>query len=121
LKKLAIVLRLFVFFLSVTILLTGCNSFYTISKDDYDNLDKMNEIKIVYKNGKEFIVVKGDTTNVKIVGDSLIVYQGAEKKYIGIGEIESLKESRFDFGGTIIMTILFVAFWSVIFFIANLF
>ena len=60
----------------------------------------MGDIKIIYKNGKEFVIEKDDTTNIKIVGDSLIVYQGAEKKVVGMNEIEKIKESRFDFGGT---------------------
>ena len=60
----------------------------------------MGDIKIIYKNGKEFVIEKDDTTNIKIVGDSLIVHQGAEKKVVGMNEIEKIKESRFDFGGT---------------------
>ncbi len=42
----------------------------------------MNDIKVVYKNGREFVVEKDDTTNVKIVGDSLVVFEGTEKKLL---------------------------------------
>ena len=81
-------------------MLTGCHSFFEVPKEDYSNLEKMNDIKIVYKNGKEFIVEKDDTTNIKIVVDSLIVHQGIETKSIGMSEVEKIRESRFDFGGT---------------------
>ena len=86
-------------------MLTGCHSFYEVPKDDYANLEKMNDIKVVYKNGKEFVVEKDDTTNIKIVGDSLIVFQGTEKKLIEMSEVEKIRESRFDLGGTITISI----------------
>jgi len=81
-------------------LLTGCHSFFEVPQNDYNNLDKMNDIKIVYKNGKEFIIEKDDTTNIKMAGDSLIVTQGTNTKFIGMNEVEKIRESRFDFGGT---------------------
>ncbi len=87
-------------------MLTGCHSFFEVPKDDYSNLEKMNDIKIVYKNGKEFIVEKDDTTNIKMVEDSLIVYQGTNTKSIGMNEVENIKESRFDLGGTITISII---------------
>ena len=92
--------RFIVFLLSISILLTGCHSYFEVSRDDYSNLEKMNDIKVVYKNGKEFVVEKDDTTNVKMVEDSLIVSQGIETKSIGMNEVEKIRESRFDFGGT---------------------
>ena len=92
--------RFIVFLLSLSILLSGCHSFFEVPKDDYNNLEKMNDIKIVYKNGKEFVVEKDDTTNIKMVGDSLIVHQGIETKSIGLIDVEKIRESRFDFGGT---------------------
>ncbi len=79
-----IAFRLIIFLLSFSILLAGCHSYYEVSKDDYGNLEKMNDIKVVYKNGKEFVVEKDDTTNVKIIGDSLITYQGSDTKIIGM-------------------------------------
>ncbi|MDP2365312.1 MAG: hypothetical protein Q8M94_16280 [Ignavibacteria bacterium] len=108
--------RLIVFLLSISIVLTGCHSFYEVSKVDYGNLEKMNDIKVVYKNGKEFVVEKDDTTNVKIVGDSLVVYNGINKKFIGMSEIEKIRESRFDFGGTFTITIVSIVLF---FFIIN--
>ena len=92
--------RFIVFLLSVSILLAGCHSFYEVPKEDYNNLERMNDIKVVYKNGKEFVVEKDDTTNIKMVGDSLIVHQGIETQYIGLNDVEKIRESRFDFGGT---------------------
>jgi hypothetical protein len=97
--------RFIVFLLSVSILLTGCHSYFEVSRDDYSNLEKMNDIKVVYKDGKEFVVEKDDTTNVKMVEDSLIVYQGIETKSIGMNEVEKIRESRFDLGGTITISI----------------
>jgi len=99
-KKSFIVFRFISFLLSLSILATGCHSFYEVSKDDYNNLERMNDIKVVYKNGKEFVVQKDDTTNVKIIEDSLIVHQGVEKKVIKLSEVEKIRESRFDFGAT---------------------
>lgn len=96
-------------------MLTGCYSFFEVPKNGYSNLEKMNDIKIVYKNGKEFVVEKDDTTNVKIVGDSLIVYQGSEKKLIGVSEVEKIRESRFDLGGTITISIILFTFFLVLF------
>ena len=85
-------------------------------KDDYSNLEKMNDIKVVYKNGKEFVVEKDDTTNVKIVGDSLIVSQGIEKKSIGMSEVEKIRESRFDLSGTITLTLIGLTILVIVFF-----
>ena len=92
--------RFIVFLLSVSILLAACHSFYEVPKDDYSNLERMNDIKVVYKNGKEFVIEKDDTTNIKMLGDSLIVHQGIETQYIGLNDVEKIRESRFDFGGT---------------------
>lgn len=114
-KHLNIAFRLIIFLLSFSILLAGCHSFYEVPKEDYSNLERMNDIKVVYKNGKEFVVEKDDTTNVKMVGDSLIVYQGSEKKLIGMSEIEKIRESRFDLGGTITISIVAVTFLLVLF------
>ena len=66
----------------------------------------MDDIKVVYKNGKEFVVEKDDTTNIKLVGDSLVVSQGVEKSFIQMSDVEKIKEDRFDLGGTIIIIII---------------
>ena len=98
--------RFIILLLSLSVLLAGCHSFYEVPKEDYNNLERMNDIKVVYKNGKEFVVEKDDTTNIKMVEDSLIVYQGIETKSIGMNEVEKIKESRFDLGGTITISII---------------
>ncbi|HSW56352.1 MAG TPA: hypothetical protein VLH59_14795 [Ignavibacteriaceae bacterium] len=77
----------------------------------------MVDIKIVFMNGKEFIIEKDDTTRVKIGGDSLVVYQGTKQKIIQMTEVDKIKENRFDLGGTITLTligltILFIVFAS---------
>jgi hypothetical protein len=108
--------RFIVFLLSISILLTGCHSYFEVSRDDYSNLEKMNDIKVLYKNGKEFIVEKDDTTNVKIVEDSLIVYQGTNTKAIGMSEVEKIRESRFDLGGTITLTLIGLTILVIVFF-----
>ena len=118
-KKSFIVFRFISFLLSLSILVTGCHSFYEVSKDDYNNLERMNDIKVVYKNGKEFVVEKDDTTNVKIIEDSLIVYQGVEKKVIRMSEVEKIRESRFDLGGTITIAIVTVTFLLAVFLSAH--
>jgi hypothetical protein len=107
--------RFIVALLSISILLTGCHSFFEVPQNDYNYLDKMNDIKIVYKNGKEFIIVKDDTTNIKMAGDSLIVTQGTNTKFIGMNEVEKIRESRFDLGGTIILSIVAFTFFLVLF------
>ncbi|MBE0539167.1 MAG: hypothetical protein IH620_05595 [Ignavibacterium sp.] len=113
------IFQITIFLLSISILLTGCHSFYEVPKDDYSNLEKMNDIKVVYKNGKEFVIEKDDTTNVKIVRDSLIVFQGTNIKSIGMSEVEKIRESRFDLGGTITISIVAVTFFLVLFLSAN--
>ena len=110
-----------VFLLAISILLTGCHSYFEVSRDDYSNLEKMNDIKVVYKNGKEFIVEKDDTTNIKMVGDSLIVHQGIETQSIGMNEVEKIRESRFDLGGTITISIVAFTFFLVLFLSADTF
>ena len=111
--------RFIVFLLAISILLTGCHSFFEVPREDYGNLEKLNDIKVVYKNGKEFIVEKDDTTNIKMVGDSLIVHQGIETQSIGMNEVKKIRESRFDFGGTFslivgtsILVIVLIIIWS---------
>lgn len=108
--------RFIVFLLSISILLTGCHSFFEVPKDDYSKIEAMNDIKVVYKNGKEFVVEKDDTTNVKIVGDSLIVSQGVETKSIGMSDVEKIRESRFDLGGTITLTLIGLTILVILFF-----
>ena len=115
-KYSVVAFRFIVFLLSVSIMLTGCHSFFEVPKDDYRNLEKMNDIKVVYKNGKEFVIEKDDTTNVKMVGDSLIVYQGIETKAIGMNEVEKIRESRFDLGGTITLTLIGLTILIIVFF-----
>ena len=83
--------RFIVFLLAISILLTGCHSFFEVPREDYGSLEKLNDIKVVYKNGKEFIVEKDDTTNIKMVGDSLIVHQGIETQYIGMNDVEKIR------------------------------
>jgi hypothetical protein len=102
--------------LSISILLTGCHSFFEVPKDDYSKIEAMNDIKVVYKNGKEFVVEKDDTTNVNIVGDSLIVSQGVETKSIEMSEVEKIRESRFDLGGTITLTLIGLTILVILFF-----
>ncbi|HEX7358125.1 MAG TPA: hypothetical protein VF270_10490 [Ignavibacteriaceae bacterium] len=111
--------RIIVVILSNSILLTGCHSFYEVSKQDYNNLEKMNDIKVVYKNEKEFVVEKDDTTNIKMVEDSLMISQGVEKKYIRMSEVEKIRESRFDLGGTITISIVLFTFFLVLFLSAD--
>ena len=108
--------RFIVFLLAISILLTGCHSFFEVPKDDYSKIEAMNDIKVVYKNGKEFVVEKDDTTNIKMVEDSLIVYQGIETKSIGMNEVEKIKESRFDLGGTITLTLIGLTILVIVFF-----
>lgn len=107
--------RIIVVLISISILLTGCHSFFEVPQNDYNYLDKMNDIKIVYKNGKEFIIEKDDTTNIKMAGDSLIVTQGTNTKFIGMNEVEKIRESRFDLGGTITLSIVAFTFFLVLF------
>ncbi len=66
----------------------------------------MEDIKIVYTNGKEFVVEKNDTTYAKVIEDSLIVKRGVEKKFIQMNEVKKIKENRFDLGGTITVIII---------------
>lgn len=108
--------RFITYLLSITIIFTGCHSFYEIPLENYKNIDTMNDIKIVYMNGKEFVVEKNDTTNIKLVEDSLIVYRGIETKSIGMNEVEKIRESRFDLGRTITLTLIGFTILVIVFF-----
>jgi hypothetical protein len=106
-----------VILMSFSIFLTGCHSYYVIPKDSYSRVETMEDIKIIYKNGEEFIVETNDTTKVKIGEDSLVVYHGTKLKIIQMTEVDKIKEKRFDLGGTITislvaLTILVVLFLS---------
>jgi hypothetical protein len=118
-KNSSFIFQITIFLLPLSIFLTGCHSFYEVSKKDYNNLEKMNDIKVVYKNGKEFVVEKDDTTNIKMVEDSLMISQGVEKKYIRMSEVEKIRESRFDLGGTITISIVLFTFFLVLFLSAD--
>ena len=115
-KNSSFIFQTTIFLLSLSILLTGCHSFFEVPKEDYNNLERMNDIKVVYKNGKEFVVEKDDATNIKMVEDSLIVHQGIETKSIGMNEVEKIKESRFDLGGTITLTLIGLTILVIVFF-----
>ena len=109
--------RLIVILLSLSILISGCHSYYTIPKEDYDKISTIEDIKIVYNDGNEIVVEKDDTTKAKIVGDSLIIHKGHEKDIIRMSNIEKIKENKFDLGATIAIslvgfTILLVLFLS---------
>jgi hypothetical protein len=97
-------------------MLTGCHSYFTIPKEDYNKISTMEDIKIVYTNAKEFIVEKNDTTYAKVSGDSLIVNRGTEEKFIQMSEVEKIKESRFDLGGTITISLVALTILVVLFF-----
>lgn len=105
-----ITFRSIICILCISILITGCYSYYTIPDDDYSKIDNMEDIKIVYTNGKEFVVEINDTTTVNIYGDSLVVNQGAEEKFLQMNEVEKIKENRFDLGGTITVIIVPLTF-----------
>jgi len=102
--------------LAFSFLITGCHSYYTIPKEDYGKIKTMEDVKVVYTNGKEFVVEKDDTTNIKLVGDSLIVSAGVETKIIEMNKVEKIKESRFDLGGTITISIVALTILVVLFF-----
>ena len=104
-----------IWILSISILFTGCYSYYTIPNDDYSKIENMEDIKIVYTNGKEFVVEKNDTTNARIIRDSLLVIHGVEKKFIQMSEVEKIRENRFNLVGTIILTVVGLAILFVVF------
>ena len=104
-----------IWILSISILFTGCYSYYTIPNDDYSKIENMEDIKIVYTNGKEFVVEKNDSTNARIIGDSLVVIQGVEKIFIQMSEVEKIRENRFNLVGTIILTVVGLAILFVVF------
>jgi hypothetical protein len=109
--------RFIICILCISILFTGCYSYYTIPNEDYSKIENMEDIKIVYTNGKEFVVEKNDTAYAKVIEDSLIVKRGLEIKVIQMNEVEKIKENRFDLGGTITLvlfglTLLVIGFYS---------
>ncbi len=108
--------QLIVILLSISIILAGCHSYYTVPKEDYNKISTMEDIKIVYTNGKESIVEYNDTTNAKIVGDSVVIRKGTEENIISMNEISKIKENRFDLGGTITVTLLGVMILVIVFY-----
>jgi hypothetical protein len=118
-KKSKLAFKGMIVLLSIAIVLTGCHSFYEIPKEEYNNIDKMNDIKIIYKNGKELVVEKDDTTNINFQDSTLIVQSGIEKNIIKMNDINKLKERRSDLGGTITLSIVITAALLVLFLSAN--
>jgi len=104
-----------IWILSISILFTGCYSYYTIPNDDYSKIENLEDIKIVYTNGKEFTIEKNDTTYAKVIGDSLIVNRGSEIKVIQMNEVEKIRENRFNLVGTIALTVVGLAILFVVF------
>lgn len=104
-----------IWILSISILFTGCYSYYTIPDEDYSNINKMEDIKIVYTNGKEFVIEKNDTTNARIIGDSLVVIHGVEKKFIQMSKVEKIRENKFNLVATITLTVVGLAILFVVF------
>ena len=49
-------------------------------------------------------------------GDSLIVTQGTNTKFIGMNEVEKIRESRFDLGGTITLRLIGLTIMVIVFF-----
>lgn len=76
----------------------------------------MEDIKIVYTNGKEFVVEKNDTTNFKMIEDSVAISKGEEMKFIPMSEIAKIKENKFDLGGTITISLVALTILVVLFF-----
>lgn len=101
--------------LCISILNTGCHSYYTIPKDDYNKVSTIEDIKIVYTNGKEFTIEKNDTTYAKVIEDSLIVNRGLKIKVIQMSEVEKIRENRFNLVATITLTIVGLAILFVVF------
>ena len=118
-KKSKLAFKGMVVILSIAIVLTGCHSFYEIPKEEYNNIDKMNDIKIVYKNGRELVVEKDDTTSINFQDSTLIVQSGIEKNIIKMNDINKLKERRSDLGGTITLSLVITAALLVLFISAN--
>jgi len=102
--------------LAISILITGCHSYYTIPREDYSKIKTMEDVKVVYTNGKEFVVEKNDTISLNIEGDSLEVYLGSAETVIPMSEIEKIKENRFDLGGTIIIAMIPLIILAALFF-----
>ncbi|MBK7229577.1 MAG: hypothetical protein IPH97_12110 [Ignavibacteriales bacterium] len=105
--------------LSLAIILTGCHSFYEIPKEEYKILNQLDDIKIVYKNGREFVVEKDDSTNIELQNSTLIVQSGNDKKIINMSDVNKLKERRSDLGGTITLSVVIFASLLVLFLSAN--
>lgn len=115
-KFLHITFHFTIWILSISILVTSCYSYFTIPKVDYYKIESMEDIKIVYMNGKEFVVEKNDTTYVKVIRDSLTVHKGIEETSIDMDEVDKIKESRFDLGGTITISLVALTILVVLFF-----
>ena len=98
--------RFITYLLSITIIFTGCHSFYEIPTEDFRNIDTMDDIKIVYKNGKEFVVEKDDTTNINFQDSTLVIKKGVDTQFVKMSDVDKLKENRSDLGGTITLAIL---------------
>lgn len=98
--------RYITYLLSLTVILTGCHSFYEIPLENYKNIDTVDDIKVVYKNGKEFVIEKDDTTNISFRDSVLVVQSGIDKKIISMNDVNQLRERRSDLGGTITLSII---------------
>lgn len=103
--KLKTFFRFITYLLSITIILTACHSFYEIPTEDFRNIDTMDDIKIVYKNGKEFVVEKDDTTNINFQDSTLVIKKGVDTQFVKMSDVDKLKENRSDLGGTITFAI----------------
>ncbi len=92
--------------LSISILITGCYSFFTISSNDLINKEDKNKVKIILKDKKEVIIENSKYIITSNPDEIVILQTDSTRVTYSLIEIEKILEEKFDFGKTF-----FATFW----------
>ncbi len=78
---------------------TGCFSYFSVSNNDFSNIQHETRIRIILKDNREFIVQNINEINFS-KPDTIQLFQNDKLITLSADEIRKLAEEKFDFGKT---------------------
>lgn len=91
--------------LCISILISGCCSYFPISSNDLLNNKPENKIKIILNNKKEVIVENLKDIDFANFDEIVALQNDSTKVTFSLIEVEKISEERFDFGKTFFSTL----------------
>ncbi len=86
-------------FLCFSINFTGCFSYFSVSNNDFSNIDPETKVRIILKDNREFIVQNINEINFS-KPDTIEIFQNDKLITFSADEIRKVAEEKFDFGKT---------------------